>query len=89
MIESRTYFSKPYVIVVSGSVGSGKSTISATLSKMLGDAPVLIFDHYEQYIEWPQDINQWMSDGADPNQIRVPKLKEGTCLPGSVSPLLG
>lgn len=76
MIESRTYFSKPYVIVVSGSVGSGKSTISATLSKMLGDAPVLIFDHYEQYVEWPQDINQWMNDGADPNQIRVPKLKE-------------
>jgi uridine kinase len=56
-------------------VGSGKSTISTALSKILGGAPVLIFDHYGQYIEWPQDMEQWMMDGADPGQIRVPKMK--------------
>jgi len=67
---------KPYVIVIAGYVGSGKSTIAANLSRMLEDAPVLIFDHYEKYVEWPQDINQWMRDGADPNQIHIPKLKE-------------
>ena len=76
MVESHSPFSKPYVVVVSGSVGSGKSTITTALSKILGGAPVLIFDHYEQYIEWPQDMEQWIKDGADPNHIRVPKLKD-------------
>jgi uridine kinase len=76
MAENRTPLSKPYVIVISGSVGSGKSTIAASLSRMLEDAPVLIFDHYEQYVEWPQDMIQWINDGADPHQIRIPKLKE-------------
>ena len=76
MVKSHISYSKPYVIVVSGSVGSGKSTISAALSKILGDAPVLIFDHYGQFIEWPRDMSQWMIDGADPNQIHIPKLKE-------------
>jgi uridine kinase len=67
---------QPFVIVIAGYVGSGKSTIAACLSKRLENAPVLIFDHYEKYIEWPQDMNQWISNGADPDQIRVPKLKE-------------
>jgi uridine kinase len=76
MIEGHTSFSKPTVIVIAGYVGSGKTTIAASLSKRLENAPVLIFDHYEKYIEWPQDMSQWMIDGADPNQIRVPKMKE-------------
>lgn len=68
--------SKPYVIAIAGYVGSGKSTITASLSKILENAPVLTFDHYENFIEWPQDLHQWISDGADPDQIRIPKLKE-------------
>jgi uridine kinase len=76
MLEEQTFFSKPYVIVVSGAVGSGKSTVAARLSKMLEDAPVLTFDHYERYVEWPQDIGRWMHEGADPSEIRVPRLKE-------------
>jgi len=67
---------KPTVIVISGSVGSGKSTIAAGLSRRLGEAPVLNFDHYEQYIFWPQDMDAWMKAGADPSQIRIPRLKE-------------
>jgi len=67
---------KPYVIVLAGYVGSGKSTVAASLSQRLEDAPILIFDHYEKYIEWPQDMNQWLNDGADADQIRIPKLKE-------------
>lgn len=68
--------SKPYVIVIAGYVGSGKSTIAARLSKLLDDAPILTFDHYEKYIEWPQDMNSWLQNGADPDQIRIPRLKE-------------
>jgi uridine kinase len=75
MQGSRSSSSKPYTIVLSGFVGSGKSTLGAALSKGLGKAPVLIFDHYEQFIEWPQDMDRWMKAGADPVRIRVPKLK--------------
>ena len=65
MTENHTPFAKPTVIVIAGYVGSGKSTISASLSKRLGGASLLTFDHYEKYIEWPQDMNQWMNDGAE------------------------
>ena len=69
-------FSKPYVIVIAGYVGSGKSAVAVSLSKSLENAPILFFDHYEKYIEWPQDMNRWIKEGADPNQIRIPRLKE-------------
>ena len=68
--------SKPCVVVISGSVGSGKTTLTERLAELLGGSPVLIFDHYDQYAEWPQDIDQWIRAGADPNQIRIPRLKE-------------
>jgi deoxyadenosine/deoxycytidine kinase len=58
MIEDHTPFSKPTVIVIEGYVGSGKSTVAASLSKMLENALVFIFDHNEKYILWPQDMNQ-------------------------------
>jgi len=76
MSETLSHFSRPYIIVISGSVGAGKSTIAITLSKILGNAPVLIFDHYVLYVEWPQDMVQWVKNGADPSQIRVPQLKD-------------
>ena len=66
----------PLVIVITGYVGSGKSTVAANLSKSFGDVPVLYFDHYEKFIEWPTDMDQWIHNGVDPNQIRVPRLKE-------------
>lgn len=76
MDQSTSSISQPHVIVISGSVGSGKSTISAALARALGDVPLLIFDHYGQYVEWPKDMVQWINDGANPSQIRVPKLKD-------------
>jgi uridine kinase len=68
--------SKPCVVVVSGSVGSGKTALVERLAGLLGDTPVLIFDHYDRYAEWPQDLDGWIRAGADPNQVRVPRLKE-------------
>jgi uridine kinase len=76
MNESLFPMSQRYVIAISGFVGSGKSTVSSALAKTLGDAPILMIDHYEHYVEWPQDMRQWVKDGADPSQIRVPKLKD-------------
>ena len=69
-------FSEPYVIVIAGYVGSGKSTVAVSLSKSLENAPILFFDHYEKYIEWPHDMNRWIKEGADLTQIRIPRLKE-------------
>jgi uridine kinase len=76
MIKKQDLLLKPLVVVIAGYVGSGKSTIAASLSRVLGDAPVLIFDHYEKFIEWPQDMSMWIREGANPDQIRIPKLKE-------------
>jgi len=76
MVSVEKECSKPRVVVISGSVGSGKTTLTERLADLLGGSPVLIFDHYEQYTEWPQDIDQWIRAGADPNQVRVPRLKE-------------
>jgi uridine kinase len=76
MAERHSPLAKPDVIVISGSVGSGKSTVSKALAKILGDAPILTFDHYGQFVEWPQDMGQWIKNGANPTHIRVPRLKE-------------
>ena len=67
---------KPRVIVISGSVGSGKSTLVKKLAEMLPGAPTLIFDQYEQFAEWPRDMERWVRKGMDPNQIKTPRLKE-------------
>jgi len=64
------------VIVISGSVASGKTTVSKALAKKLGEASILIFDHYGQFVEWPQDMRQWIEAGANPTHIRIPRMKE-------------
>jgi uridine kinase len=68
--------SQPFVIVISGSVASGKSTVAAALSSILDNAPVLTFDHYAAYVEWPQDMQLWINAGSDPKHIHIPKLKD-------------
>ena len=68
--------SRPCVVVVSGPVGSGKTTLVERLAGLLEDCPALIFDQYEQYAEWPHDFDGWIRSGPDPNQVRIPRLRE-------------
>jgi uridine kinase len=79
---------KPTVILVSGYMGCGKTTFVETFAEMLGNAPTLIFDHYEKFTQWPEDIGDWMLDGADSTQIKVPRLKDdlrSLCLGTSIT----
>lgn len=75
MIENHSPCQNPYVIVLAGYVGAGKSTIAASISKVLESAAVLKFDHYEKYIELPTsplNVYGWQPYGATesrhPNQ---------------------
>jgi len=65
---------------VAGSVASGKSTVSKMLSRSLRDAPILTFDHYEDNVQWPENMEQWVQDGYNPRDIKVPKLKNDLLL---------
>jgi len=76
MNEQNTRTSKPCVIAIAGYVGSGKSTIAESLARELENAPVLKFDHYENFIEWSKNMNQWIGDETDLRQIRIPRLKD-------------
>ena len=51
MSKKRKLSTKPYVVLVSGYMGSGKTTFVEALAELLGDVPALIFDHYEGYAE--------------------------------------
>jgi uridine kinase len=66
---------KPFVTLIAGSMGAGKTTLLGALGKSLGNPPALIFDQYDAFTEWPQDMDQWMREGANPNLVLVPRLK--------------
>jgi hypothetical protein len=62
-----------FVIAVGGASGAGKSTAVRNLVARLGDAVALYFDDYETSSIYP-DLNQWLAQGADPNQFQTPQL---------------
>jgi uridine kinase len=64
------------VIVVAGGMASGKTTLVKKLAEKLENAATLIFDQYDRYAIWPQDMDKWIQEGADPNQVTVPKMIE-------------
>ena len=66
----------PHVVCICGVLAAGKTTLIGSLPEWLGGAATLVFDDYEAYGEWPQDMRQWMAQGADPGQIRVPRMKQ-------------
>jgi len=71
-----TRISTSTVICICGVLAAGKTTLIRRLSERLDGASTLIFDEYETYGEWPEDMRQWMADGADPGQVCVPRLRE-------------
>ena len=60
-----------FVIVFAGTCGSGKSSVLHRVAEMLDGAPILKFDEYERFMNgWPEDLKQWLADGADANQFK-------------------
>ncbi|WP_165921084.1 nucleoside/nucleotide kinase family protein [Paenibacillus albiflavus] len=68
---------KPLVVGISGYSGVGKSTIIYELSKILGPSVIcLFFDDYVSRSDFPVNIKDWIQDGANPNVIKTPILRE-------------
>jgi len=57
---------KRFVITIAGTAGSGKSTLSRELERLLRDATTLKFDDYFNFLSgWPKDIRKWLDEGAN------------------------
>jgi uridine kinase len=69
-----------FVIAINGASGSGKSTLTKALVQELGSAVPMFFDDYSPRIvpssKYPDDITQWINDGADPDEWETPQLVE-------------
>jgi uridine kinase len=59
------------VIAIAGPSGAGKTTLVKLVTQLLGDAVTFYFDDYSEY---PDDLTQWVAQGADPKQWPTPHL---------------
>ncbi|GAA0331083.1 hypothetical protein GCM10009087_46560 [Sphingomonas oligophenolica] len=64
----------PFVMAVSGTSGSGKSTVIDRLVDHLGTATRLHFDDYIVLGNDVDEIGAWLESGADPNWVKTPRL---------------
>jgi uridine kinase len=64
-----------YVIAIAGHSGAGKSTLIASLVSRLGNANALSIDSYQSTSTYPEAI-QWIEDGADPDEFKLPRFDE-------------
>lgn len=73
-----TVHSNSFLIVISGTPGAGKSTLTRMTAARLGDAVTFHFDHYdrEPTNSGPKDLTMWLEQGASPNAIQRPRLVE-------------
>jgi len=67
---------KPFVIVISGYSGSGKSTMIAELVRRIPEATALYFDDYASKNDFPVNIADWIASGGDVDVITTPLLRE-------------
>lgn len=62
------------VVCLCGALAGGKTTLIRRLSTALDDASILLFDEYDAFGEWPENLASWLEEGCDPSRVRVPRL---------------
>ena len=60
-----------YVIAIGSISGGGKTTLVKKTAELLRGS-TLLFDEYQASSQYPQDIGQWLADGADFNAWKTP-----------------
>jgi uridine kinase len=76
LVQKKTDRNHAFVVAVSGISGSGKSSVIARTVELLGDAAVLQFDAYASVSTYPQNLKEWLEQGADVNAFQTPRLAE-------------
>jgi uridine kinase len=64
----------PIVIAVSGVSGAGKTTIVKLLASEF-DCPYLLFDDYTDKGAYPNNMKNWLIEGADLSLIQTPRFQ--------------
>jgi uridine kinase len=65
-----------FVIAISGTSGSGKTSLVQQVVQALGDATSFYADDYASLARQPPDLGRWLDDGADPGAFENPELRE-------------
>ncbi|WNZ25575.1 hypothetical protein HJG54_23845 [Leptolyngbya sp. NK1-12] len=66
--------SPSFVVAISGTSGSGKTSLVQKVTSLLEDAVSFYFDDYASVSKFPSNFSEWIREGADPNQWETPQL---------------
>lgn len=64
-----------FVVAISGTSGAGKSTLISDLAARFSSVALIQFDHYIILGTDSGDLQSWVDEGADPNEIVTPQLE--------------
>lgn len=65
-----------FVVAISGTSGSGKTSLVQKVTGLLEDAVSFYFDDYASVSKYPSNFSEWVKEGADLNQWETPQLFE-------------